>query len=79
MFIGQGGNDSIVLPAMQDAVVESMCATGQRVDYRRYAGYEHAQVMETYSPMVADAIAWTRARFDGESANADCSITDTPR
>lgn len=35
--------------------------------------------METYSPMVADAIAWTHARFEGESANAECSITDVPR
>ena len=64
---------------MQDGYVKRVCADGQRIEYHRYAGYEHAQVMETYSPMVADAIAWTRARFDGESANADCSITDTPR
>lgn len=81
VFIGQGGNDSIVLPAMQDAFVESMCATGQRVDYRRYAGYEHAQVMETYSPMVADAIAWTHDRFDGTyTAGAPtCTTLDVPQ
>ena len=46
-----------------DAYVERVCtpaepaARPQRLDYRRYAGYEHAQVMETYSPMFADAIA----------------------
>ena len=79
LFLGQGGSDSIVPQTMQDGYVKRVCADGQRIEYHRYAGYEHAQVMETYSPMIADAIAWTHARFDGESANADCSITDTPR
>ncbi|MBN9177572.1 MAG: DUF308 domain-containing protein [Microbacterium sp.] len=84
VFLGQGQSDSIVLPAMQDAYVDRLCAPAepglrpQRVDYRRYAGYEHAQVMETYSPMVADAIAWTHARFAGEyTAGAPaCTTTD---
>lgn len=81
VFLGQGGADSIVPEATQDGFVARMCDTGQRVDYRRYAGYEHAQVMETYSPMVADAIAWTQARFDGTytADAAPCSTTDVPR
>lgn len=79
LFLGQGGSDSIVPQTMQDGYVKRVCADAQRLEYRRYAGYEHAQVMETYSPMVADAIAWTHARFEGESANAECSITDVPR
>ena len=84
VFLGQGASDSIVLPSMQDAYVERVCtpaepaARPQRLDYRRYAGYEHAQVMETYSPMFADAIAWTRDRFAGEyTAGAPaCTTTD---
>ena len=84
VFLGQGASDSIVLPSMQDAYVERVCtpaepaAPPQRLDYRRYAGYEHAQVMETYSPMFADAIAWTRDRFAGEyTAGAPaCTTTD---
>lgn len=79
LFLGQGGGDSIVPQATQDTYVRRVCERGQRIDYRRYAAYEHAEVMETYSPMVADAIAWTRARFAGESANAQCTTTDVPR
>ncbi len=66
LFLGQGGSDSIVPQKTQDAYAKRVCDAGQRIDYRRYPGYEHAQVMETYSPMIADAIAWTQARFDGD-------------
>jgi uncharacterized membrane protein HdeD (DUF308 family)/acetyl esterase/lipase len=81
VFLGQGGADSIVPKTTQDAYVKRVCADGQRIDYRRYAGYEHAQVMETYSPMIADAIAWTKARFDGVwfEGGVTCSTTDVAR
>ncbi len=82
VFLGQGGADSIVPLKTQDAFAKRVCDAGQRIDYRRYAGYEHAQVMETYSPMIADAIAWTKARFDGEWFPADaatCTTTDVAR
>lgn len=78
LFVAQGGSDSIVLQTMQDGYIKRVCAGGQRVEYRRYAGYAHAQVMETYAPAVADAIAWTHDRFDGLSANMQCSIGDVP-
>lgn len=81
LFVGQGGADSIVPQTTQDAYVKRVCADGQRVDYRRYAGYEHAQVMETYSPMIADAIAWTQARFDGvyDADAPTCATSDVTR
>lgn len=81
VFVGQGGADSIVPPATQDAYVQRLCEAGQRVDYRRYAGYEHAQIMETYSPMIEDVIAWTRARFAGDYSEGGeaCTVTDVPR
>lgn len=81
VFLGQGGADSVVPQTTQDGYVSRACAAGQRVDYRRYAGYEHAQVMETYSPMIADAIAWTHARFDGTYVDGaePCTTTDVPR
>ncbi|WP_336630515.1 MULTISPECIES: lipase family protein [unclassified Microbacterium] len=82
LFLGQGGADAIVAPATQDAYAARVCESGQRLDYRRYAGYQHAEVMETYSPMVADAIEWTHARFDGaviDAADPPCDITDVPR
>ena len=81
LFVGQGGSDSIVPPITQDRYVDRVCADGQRVEFHRYAGYEHAEVMENYSPMVADAIAWTQARFDGEYTDAGetCRTVDVPR
>lgn len=82
LFLGQGGADAIVAPATQDAYAARVCERRQRLDYRRYAGYQHAEVMETYSPMVADAIAWTHARFAGEVVDASdppCEVTDVPR
>ncbi len=79
VFLGQGGADSIVPQATQDAYVERACQRGQRVDYQRYAGYEHAEVMETYSPMIADVIEWTHARFASITADAECRTVDTPR
>lgn len=79
LFLGQGGADSIVPQTTQDAYAKRVCDAGQRIDYRRYAGYEHAQVMETYSPMTADAIEWTQARFDGEYTDGPaCVTTDVP-
>lgn len=79
VFLGQGGADSIVPQTTQDRYVERSCASGQRVDYRRYAGYEHAEVMETYSPMIADVIEWTHARFASITPGAQCSTADVPR
>lgn len=79
LFIGQGTGDSIIPPATQDAYVEKVCGSGQQVDYRRYATYEHAEVMETYSPMIADAIAWTHERFDSRSISERCTTADVPR
>ena len=78
LFVGQGISDSIVPVRTQDAYVKRVCATGQRVDYRRYVGFEHAQVMENYSPMIADVIAWTKARFAGEYADLTqkCTTVD---
>lgn len=81
LFVGQGQSDSIVPPITQDRYLDRVCADGQRVEFRRYAGYEHAEVMENYSPMVADAIAWTHARFDGQYSDAaePCVTVDVPR
>lgn len=81
LFLGQGGGDSIIPIATQDAYAQRVCDAGQRIDYRRYAGYEHAEVMENYSPMVKDAIEWTKARFasEYEASAPRCSTTDVPR
>ncbi|MCT9819663.1 DUF308 domain-containing protein [Microbacterium sp. W1N] len=76
MFVGQGGADSVVPVHTQDGYVERLCRAGQTVDYRVYAGFEHAQVVEGYSPLVADLLAWTKARFEGRPADAGCQRSD---
>ncbi len=79
LFIGQGGADSVVVTSTQTAFVNRMCAAGQQVDYRVYEGFEHAAVVEGYSPLIPDLFAWTRARFDGEPLPDDgCTRTDVP-
>ncbi|GAA5036767.1 lipase family protein [Microbacterium fluvii] len=76
VFVGQGAADSVISAATQNASVARMCAAGQTVDYHLYAGYEHAQIMEGYSPLIEDLFAWTHARFDGEQAGTECTRTD---
>ena len=76
VLVGQGAADSIVLPSVQDDFVARMCEAGQRVDYRRYAGFQHAQVMEGYSPLTADLLEWTRGRFAATDAGLGCTVTE---
>ncbi|RLK46639.1 lipase family protein [Microbacterium telephonicum] len=76
LFIGQGADDSVVPARTQDGYVERLCRAGQTVDYRVYDGFEHAQVMESYSPLVDDLLAWTKARFEGRPADPGCRRTD---
>lgn len=78
LFVGQGGADTIVPSPTQDRTIARACEAGQRVDYNRYAGYTHAQIMEKYSPMIDDVIAWTQHRFDGDYADLAeaCRTTD---
>lgn len=72
LLIGQGGSDTVVSVAIQDRYVDRLCAAGQQVDYRVYAGYEHARVIERPSPLRPELIEWTRARFAGEPAEPGC-------
>ncbi|KXC05913.1 lipase family protein [Microbacterium hominis] len=76
VFVGQGRADTIISVGAQDDAVARMCDAGQRVDYRRYDGYEHAQIMEGYAPTTADLLAWTRARFESEPVPDGCTTND---
>lgn len=75
LFIGQGADDSVVPARTQDGYVERLCRAGQSVDYRVYSGFEHAQVVESYSPLVEDLLAWTRARFEELPPDPGCRRT----
>lgn len=77
LLVAQGGADSVVLTRTQSDFVERMCADGQQVDYRVYEGFEHAAVVEGYSPLVPELLEWTRDRFAGAPlADPGCTRTD---
>ncbi|MFV0374913.1 lipase family protein [Microbacterium sp.] len=76
LLIGQGGADTVVSPTLQDRYVASLCDAGQQVDYRVYAGYEHARVIERPSPLLLELVEWTRARFAGETVEPGCVRVD---
>lgn len=73
VFIGQGDDDPIVLERVQTGYAAGLCADGQTVDYRVYAGRDHLSLLRADSPLVADLVAWTRARFAVEPASGNCA------
>lgn len=72
VLIGQGGADSVVVPSTQTAFVGRLCRGEVDVDYRTYAGFQHAAVVEGYSPLIPELFEWTRARFAGEPTERGC-------
>jgi len=73
LLLAQGGADSLVDRAAQDAFVDGLCAAGQQVDYRVYAGRDHVPLVEPDSPLVTDLLAWTRDRLDGGPVAPGCT------
>ncbi len=76
LLIGQGAADSLVIPAAQRDYVDRLCAAGQQVDYRLYAGLEHLSLVEPDSPLIPDLIGWTRDRFDGKAIESRCTESE---
>jgi uncharacterized membrane protein HdeD (DUF308 family) len=72
LLIGQGGADSLVVPAAQDAYVRARCDDGQQVDYRTYAGRDHVPLVEPDSPAVPELVAWTKDRLAGKPPIDSC-------
>lgn len=75
LLLGQGGADQLVIPAAQYEYVDDLCAAGQQVDYRVYAGRDHVPLVEPDSPLVPDLLAWTQDRLDGRPVAPDCTRT----
>ncbi|AZQ68537.1 hypothetical protein EF888_16195 [Silicimonas algicola] len=72
LLVGHGGRDDLVLPEVQDGYVASLCAAGEAVDYRTYPEEDHVSVVQPVSPLTAELIGWTRARFAGEAFSGTC-------
>jgi uncharacterized membrane protein HdeD (DUF308 family)/alpha-beta hydrolase superfamily lysophospholipase len=76
LLLGQGAADDLILPAVQDGFVEGLCAAGQQVDYRLYAGRGHVQLVAPDSPLVPELLEWTAARFAGDPVSPGCTRTE---
>lgn len=76
LLLAQGAADSLVVRPAQDRFVDSLCAAGQQVDYRIYAGRDHVPLVEADSPLIPDLIAWTKARLAGEVVTPGCTTTE---
>jgi hypothetical protein len=55
IFVGQGEADALVVPELTDALVARLCAVGDDVTYRRYAGESHSGVVEASQD---DVLEW---------------------
>ncbi len=73
VMVLQGANDDIVWPDIQAAYVQRRCAVGQAIDYRTYPDRDHISVVAPDSPLTADIMEWTRARFAGEPVAQSCT------
>jgi uncharacterized membrane protein HdeD (DUF308 family)/alpha-beta hydrolase superfamily lysophospholipase len=73
LMIAQGLADQLVLSDLQARYVARLCASGQSLEYRTYAGFDHVGiVLDVASPLAADLVAWTQDRFDGKPIATGC-------
>lgn len=72
LLVAQGETDPLVVPSVQEAFVQSLCASGQAVEYRTYPERDHVGVVNADSPLIPDLIEWTRDRLAGAPATDSC-------
>lgn len=72
VLLAQGDADPLVLPEQQARFVAARCAEGMTLDSRVYPGLDHLSLVAAGSPLTADVLEWTEARFAGEPAAAAC-------
>ncbi|PYF99146.1 Uncharacterized membrane protein HdeD, DUF308 family [Georgenia satyanarayanai] len=72
VLLAQGGADTLITPAVQDAYVERLCARGATVDHRTYTGRDHLSLVAADSPLVPDLLAWTAERLRAAPVSRDC-------
>jgi pimeloyl-ACP methyl ester carboxylesterase len=72
LLIAQGLTDSVVVPAVTDRYVDGRCYAGQRLEYWKFADHDHTDIVRVGSKMEDPLIAWTAARFSGESQPKGC-------
>ena len=60
VLIAQGSADSLVSPDIQAEFVKRRCAAGQVIDFHRFEGIEHDQIVEPTSGLDELLIEWTQ-------------------
>ncbi len=71
LLIGQGDADGLVTPTAQQEYVDRLCAAGQTIDHRSYAGLDHLSLVANGSVSMTEVFAWTRDRLAGTPTTAD--------
>jgi len=72
LLLAQGLADPLVLPDAQRAYVESLCESGQQVDFRTYEGLDHMGIVTGDSPLLGELLDWTEERFSGAAPKDTC-------
>jgi alpha-beta hydrolase superfamily lysophospholipase len=76
LWIAQGLDDTLVLPAVQDGYVARRCAAGQSIHYLHVTGRDHLSLVAPDSPLSGWLVQWTADRFAGIAAPTAC-LTET--
>lgn len=69
VLVVQGTTDFVVLASSTDTAVQRLCAGANVVDYRRYPGANHGEVLGQAGP---DILAWVAARVAGDDPASTC-------
>jgi alpha-beta hydrolase superfamily lysophospholipase len=69
VLVVQGTTDFVVFVSSTDTAVGRLCDGGNTVDYRRYAGAGHGEVLVEAGPEI---LAWVGDRFAGATAASTC-------
>jgi alpha-beta hydrolase superfamily lysophospholipase len=71
-LLAQGLSDALVLPDVQRAFAERLCAAGQPLDVRTYPGRVHVGLVADDSPLIPELLRWTQDRLAGVPARGNC-------
>ncbi len=72
VFMAWGSADEVIAAPLQRDYVAGLCASGQDLDYREYAGFTHMGVLDETSGLLEDLVDWTQDRITGEPAADSC-------
>jgi hypothetical protein len=75
VMVGTGLSDATTTPMRQYAAVSALCASGNTVVWKRYAGLGHDGAMHG---SLDDSLAFARKLLGGETAGSDCADISQP-